>query len=106
MRSYRRRAYADALLDIEATALDDAFFKRKRLAARILKIQIGVIGAVLKNRRQHAMQLRLVQSEWVEQQRLAVARRARAGSEIFIAQCSEESRIVRASAQHPVFQGG
>ena len=98
-------AHADALFDVKAAALDDAFFKRKRLAARVLKVQVGVIGSVLENGRQYALQLRLVQAEWVEQQRLAVARRARAGSEIFIERCSAESAIVRASVQHPMLQG-
>ena len=62
------RTDADALLDVEAAALDDAFLERIRLAARILKIQVGVIGAVLENSRQHALQLRLVQPKRVEQQ--------------------------------------
>ncbi len=64
------RAHTDALLNIETAALDDAFLERKRFAARILKVQIGVIGTVLKNCRQHALQLRFVQPERVKQQLL------------------------------------
>ena len=66
----RERAHADALLDVEAAALDDAFLERKRLAAGVLEIQVGVIGAVLEDCRQHLLQAALVEFVRVEQQPL------------------------------------
>ena len=66
----RNRAHADALFDVEAAALDNAFFERKRLVARVLEVQVGVIGAVLEDCREHLLQAALVEFVRVEQQRL------------------------------------
>ena len=46
------RAHADALVDREAAALDDAFFQAPAFVARALEIQVGVVDAVLGDRRQ------------------------------------------------------
>ncbi len=61
------RAHAHALFDVEAAALDDAFLERIRLRARVLEVQVGVVGTVLEDRRQRALQLRFVQPVRVEQ---------------------------------------
>ncbi len=44
------RAHTDALVDIEAAGLDDAFLQRPAFRAAVLEIQVGVVEAV----RQHA----------------------------------------------------
>ena len=43
--SRRDRAHADALVDVEAAGLDDAFLQAPALAARVLEIEVGVVDA-------------------------------------------------------------
>ena len=45
----RDRAHADALVDAEAAALDDAFLEAPAFAARVLEVQIGVVDAVRRD---------------------------------------------------------
>ena len=43
------RPHADALVDIKAAGLDDAFLETPALAAAVLKIQIGVVDFMREN---------------------------------------------------------
>ncbi len=63
-------AHADALFDVEAAALDDAFFQRERFAARVLEVKVGEVGTMLEDRREHFLQAGFVESVRVEQQPL------------------------------------
>jgi hypothetical protein len=75
------RAHAHALLDVEAAALDDAFLERERLGTRVLEVQVGVVRAVLEDRSQRPLQLRLVEPVRVEQQLLGNGKAVESGIE-------------------------
>src|SRR5204862_6051745 len=53
----RHRAHADALLDVEAARLDDAFRERPALVARVLEVEVGVIDLAADHRAEHALEL-------------------------------------------------
>ena len=61
------RAHADALVDAEAAALDDAFLEAPAFAPRVLEVEIGVVDAVRRDRRQRARQLAFIEAERLEQ---------------------------------------
>jgi hypothetical protein len=50
-------AHADALLDVEAARLDDAFFQAPGLGTRVLEIQVGVIDVVPEQLAEDALEL-------------------------------------------------
>ena len=64
----RDRAHADALVDAEAAALDDAFLEAPAFAARVLEVEVGVVDAMRRDRRQRGGELALVEAERLEQQ--------------------------------------
>src|SRR5207249_3761970 len=66
----RDRAYADALLDVEAARLDDAFLEAPALEARVLEIQIGVIDLARAESAEHPLELGGFQVVGREQRRL------------------------------------
>src|SRR5205085_3773619 len=60
---------ADALVDAEAAALDDAFLEAPALAARVLEIQVRIVDAVGGNGLQRTRERRVGEAERLEQQR-------------------------------------
>jgi hypothetical protein len=50
------RAYAHALVDVEAAGLDHAFLEAPALGARILEVQVGIVHAVAHDLAEHARQ--------------------------------------------------
>jgi len=62
------RAHAHALVDAEAAALDDAFFKAPAFAARVLEVQVGIVDAVRGDGGERLAQGRISQAEGFEQQ--------------------------------------
>src|SRR5207244_10176408 len=63
-------AHADALLDIEAAGLDDAFLEAPALGARVLEVEVGVIDLARGERAEDALELARLQVEGREQGRL------------------------------------
>jgi len=51
------RAHPDALVDVEAAGLDDAFLQTPRLAARVLEIEVSVVHLVREDLAEHGLQL-------------------------------------------------
>ena len=69
-------AHADALVDVEAARLDDAFIEAPRLGARILEIEVGVIDLVRQDLAEGARQVALAQRERGEEKRFGLGQGA------------------------------
>jgi len=56
------RAYTDALVDVEAARFNDAFIQTPRFAARVLKIQIGIVEIVIEHGAEHAIETGVIKA--------------------------------------------
>src|SRR5450759_5034896 len=61
------RAHADALVDIEAAGLDDAFLEAPTFAAVVLEVEVGVIDLVHQDLAEHLLQCIVVERVGGEQ---------------------------------------
>ena len=64
------RPHANALVDREAAALDDALFQAPALVAGDLEVQVGIVDAVFADHAERGSELGLVQTEGIDQQLL------------------------------------
>src|SRR5690606_9282149 len=61
-------AHADALVDAEAAALDDAFLEAPAFVPRDLEVQVAIVDLVAADRAQRLLQRRLVEPTGLEQE--------------------------------------
>ncbi len=74
------RANPDAAVDRERARLHDAFLEAPALRSRVLEIEVGEIDVVRVDRRQHAGQMRVIESGGCEQQAARIGHQRAGGA--------------------------